>query len=93
MDDTGTASTSKAYASDERCWRCETALWRLDPPAPGAWQYDCPSCHHLTMPRAAAEQALRDLAVQSPTALGVVAAWPYRLPWRPQKENDDGQSQ
>jgi methylthioribose-1-phosphate isomerase len=45
------------------------------------------------MPRAAAEQALRDLTVQSPTAVGVVAAWPYRLHVQPQKENDDGQSQ
>jgi hypothetical protein len=33
MDYTGTA-----YASQEPCWRCGTALWRLDPPAPGAWQ-------------------------------------------------------
>jgi hypothetical protein len=93
MDDTGTEYTLKAYASDERCWRCETALWRLDPSASGAWKYYCPSCQHLTMTRAAAEQALRDLAVQSPTAIGVVVAWPYQLQSQPQKENDGGQSQ
>jgi hypothetical protein len=47
------------------------------------------------MTRAAAEQALRDLPVQAPTAIGVVAAWPYRLQLQPltQKEYDDGQSQ
>ena len=83
MDYTGTA-----YASDERCWRCGTALWRLDPPAPGAWPYDCPACQHLTMTRTAAEQALRDLAVQSPTAIGVVVAWPYPLHLQPLNQKD-----
>ena len=75
--------TGTAYTSAERCWRCGTALWRLDPPAPGAWQYYCPACEHLTMTRAAAEQALRDLPVQEPAAIGVIAAWPYRLQQQP----------
>jgi hypothetical protein len=83
MDYTGTA-----YASQEPCWRCGTALWRLDPPAPGAWQYYCAACQFLTMTRAAAEQALRDLAVQSPTAVGVVVAWPYRLQLQPLHQED-----
>jgi hypothetical protein len=75
--------TGTAYASQEACWRCGTALWRLAPPAPGAWTYYCPACEHLTMPRAAAEQALHDLTVQSPTAVGVIVAWPYRLQLQP----------
>jgi hypothetical protein len=78
MDYTGTA-----YASQEPCWHCGTALWRLDPPAPGGWQYYCPDCQHLTMTRAAAEQALRDLPVQAPSAIGVIAAWPYQLQLQP----------
>jgi hypothetical protein len=40
------------------------------------------------MTRAAAEQALRDLAVQSPTAIGVVVAWPYRLQSQPPHQKD-----
>jgi hypothetical protein len=40
------------------------------------------------MTRAAAEQALRDLAVQSPTAVGVVAAWPYPLHLQPLTQKD-----
>lgn len=87
--------TGTAYATQEPCWRCGTRLWRLDPPAPGAWKYYCPSCQHLTMTCAAAEQALDALAVQAPTAVGVIAAWPYRLRLQPctQKEHDDGQSE
>ena len=90
MDYTGTA-----YASQEPCWRCGTALWRLDPPAPGGWTFYCPTCQHLTMTRAAAEQALRDLPGQSPSAIGVIVAWPYPLHLQPltQKEHDDGQPQ
>jgi hypothetical protein len=45
------------------------------------------------MPRAAAEQALHDLAVQAPTAVGVIVAWPYRLHLQPQKEKKDGKLQ
>jgi hypothetical protein len=80
--------TGVAYASQEPCWRCGTALWRLDPPAPGAWKYYCPACEHLTMTRAAAEQALRDLPSQSPSAIGVIVAWPYPLRLQPLTQKD-----
>jgi hypothetical protein len=40
------------------------------------------------MPRAAAEQALHELAVQSPSAIGVVVACPYRLQWQPLTQKD-----
>jgi hypothetical protein len=40
------------------------------------------------MPRAAAEQALRDLPVQAPTAIGVIVAWPYPLHLQPLNEKD-----
>jgi hypothetical protein len=80
MDYTGTA-----YTSQEPCWRCGTALWRLDPPAPSGWQYYCAACQHLTMTRAAAEHALRDLAGPS---IVVLVSWPYRLHLQPLTQKD-----
>jgi hypothetical protein len=68
--------TSTAYASQEPCWRCGTRLWRLDPPGPGGWRFYCPTCQHLTMTRAEADQALHTMPAG---AVGVVAAWPYPL--------------
>ena len=50
--------TGTAYASQEPCWRCGTRLWRLDPLGPGGWRFYCPTCQHLTMTRAEANQAL-----------------------------------
>jgi hypothetical protein len=42
----------------------------------GGWEYDGPACQHLTVTRAAAEQALHTI----PTgAIGVRVAVPYRL--------------
>ena len=40
------------------------------------------------MTRAAAEHALRDLAIQAPTAVGVIVAWPYRLHLQPLTQKD-----
>jgi hypothetical protein len=68
--------TGTAYASQEPCWRCGTPLWRLDPPGPGGWRFCCSTCQHLTMTRAAADQALHTLPAG---AVGVVVAWPYPL--------------
>ena len=53
------AYTGTAVTSQERCWRCGTALWRLTPPVQGGWEFYCPACQHLTLTRAAAEQALQ----------------------------------
>ena len=65
-----------AVTSDAPCWRCGTPLWRLTPPVQGGWEYDGPACQHLTVTRAAAEQALHTI----PTgAIGVRVAVPYRL--------------
>jgi hypothetical protein len=68
--------TGTAYASQEPCWRCGTPLWRLDPPGPSGWRFYCPTCQHLTMPRAEADQALHTLPAG---AVGIVVAWPYPL--------------
>ena len=70
------AYTGTAVTSQERCWRCGTALWRLTPPVQGGWEFYCPACQHLTLTRTAAEEALR---ATPPGAIGVVVAWPYRL--------------
>jgi hypothetical protein len=40
------------------------------------------------MTRAAAEQALRDLPSQSPSAIGVIVAWPYPLRLQPLTQKD-----
>ncbi len=70
------SSYGTAIVSDEPCWRCGTPLWRLTPPVQGGWDSYCPTCLHLTLTRAAAEQALRAI----PTgAVGVVVAVPYHL--------------
>ena len=65
-----------AYHSHASCWRCGTRLWRLDPPVQGDWRLYCPTCQHLTMTRAEADEALRTVA---DGAVGVVVAVPYPL--------------
>ncbi len=68
--------TGTAWTSDEPCWRCGTSLWRLTPPVQGGWEFYCPACQHLTVTRAAAEQALQTIPAD---AVGVLVAVPYRL--------------
>ena len=68
--------TGTATVSNEPCWRCGTPLWRLTPPVQGGWECYCPACQHLTLTRAAAEQALRTIPAG---AVGVLVAVPYRL--------------
>ena len=68
--------TGTAYASQESCWRCGGRLWRLEPPVQGSWRCYCPTCEHLTVPRPAADAALR---TPPPGAVGVVIAVPYPL--------------
>ena len=68
--------TETVAVSDEPCWRCGTPLWRLTPPVQGGWAYYCPTCQHLTMTRAEAEQALCTIPAD---AIGVLVAVPYRL--------------
>ena len=70
------AYTGTAVTSQERCWRCGAALWRLTPPVQGGWEFYCPACAHLTLTHAAAEQALQAIPAG---AIGVVVAWPYQL--------------
>ena len=72
--------TDVAYHAHESCWRCSTRLWRLDPPGPGGWRFYCPTCQHLTVTCAEAEEALRTL---SAGAVGVVVAVPYALRLEP----------
>ena len=66
--------TGAAYASQERCWRCNGSLWRLEPPVQGHWRWYCRVCQHLTLPRAEAERALRETPAG---AVGVVVAVPF----------------
>ena len=70
------ASTGTVTVSNARCGRCGTPLWRLTPPVQGAWDSYCPACQHLTLTRAAAEQALRAMPAG---AIGVVVAVPSQL--------------
>ena len=72
--------TGAAFQTQEPCWCCGTSLWRLEPPVDGAWHYYCPACQHLTLLRAEAERALREIP---PGAVGVVVAVPFPVVLHP----------
>jgi uncharacterized Zn finger protein (UPF0148 family) len=58
--------TGTAYASQESCWRCGASLWRLEPLVYGSWRFYCPTCQHLTVPRAEAAAAAPRSATHRP---------------------------
>lgn len=69
----------KLTATRFACWKCGSALWKLEPEVDG-WKYHCQKCQMLTSPSheiAAARDAL------PPDAAGILAGIPCRIEMEP----------
>jgi DNA-directed RNA polymerase subunit RPC12/RpoP len=72
--------TTRMTPTEYGCWKCGNLLNRLTPPVHG-WNYHCPVCQHLTLPRDELEAVL---AAKNDGTIGVVSALPCRIDVVPQ---------